>query len=353
MQQHDCEDSFLALVRGGLWEKEVRLTQFGNIDFSQVLKLAEEQSVVGLVIAGFEHIIDVKAPKEITLQFIGQALHLELRNKAMDLFIAEIVEKMRDADIYTILVKGQGLARCYERPQWRASGDIDFLFSDSNYRKAIELLSPLSSRTNPEGHYSSHQSMSIDSWHVEVHGSLRTCLSGCLDKEIDAVQRYVFQGGNVRTWMNEETIVFLPSPDNDVFFVFTHFIKHFYKEGMTLRQICDWCRLLWTFRGKIDAALLEKRLKSAKLVGEWKGFASLAVEYLGMPVEAMPLYDERYNGKGSKLVEFILQGYSGNKVKDTWGVAKIYPWKTFCYLPSIFLNVNWLKIKERVFGDGN
>ena len=149
--------------------------------------------------------------------------------------------------------------------------------------------------------------------------------------------------------MNGKTPVFLPSPDNDVFFVFTHFIKHFYKEGMTLRQVCDWCRLLWTFRGKIDVDLLEKRLRRAKLMGEWRGFASLAVDYLGMPKEAMPLYVEQYRDKGSQLIEFILKGYSGNKVKDTFGITKIYPWKAFCYLPSIFLNVNWLKVKERVF----
>ena len=81
---------------------------------------------------------------------------------------------------------------------------------------------------------------------------------------------------------------------------------------------------------------------------EWKAFAALAVDYLGMPVDAMPLYDERFKGKGSRLIDFILKGYSGNKVKDTWEIAKIFPCKTFRYLPSIFLNVNWLKIKERL-----
>ena len=46
---------------------------------------------------------------------------------------------------------------------------------------------------------------------------------------------------------------------------------------------------------------------------------------------------------------FILNGYSGNKVKDTWQIAKIFPWKAVRYAPSIFLNVNWLKVKERLF----
>lgn len=166
---------------------------------------------------------------------------------------------------------------------------------------------------------------------------------------VDEVQKDVFYGGNVRSWMKGKTTVFLPSPDNDVFFVFSHFVKHFYKEGMNLRQVCDWCRLLWTFRDKIDVALLEKRLKRAGLTSEWKAFASLAVDCLGMPVEAMPFYDSRFKVKGERLVEFILRGYSGNKVKDTYRLIKLFPWKTILYMPSIFLNVNVLKIKERLF----
>ena len=35
--------------------------------------------------------------------------------------------------------------------------------------------------------------------------------------------------------------VFLPAPDEDVVFVFSHILQHFYKEGIGLRQICVWC----------------------------------------------------------------------------------------------------------------
>lgn len=167
---------------------------------------------------------------------------------------------------------------------------------------------------------------------------------------VDEVQKDVFYGGNVRSWQNGKNIVFLPAPDNDVYFVFTHFIKHFYKEGMCIRQICDWCRLLWTYRGKVNCSLLEKRLRKSGLVSEWRVFASLAVELLGMPMEAMPLYEnrEKWSRKASRLLGFILGGYAGCKVKDTYGIFCLFPLKTICYMPSIFLNINWLKFKERL-----
>lgn len=343
-------ETFLVLVRAGLWEKDVRLEQYGKIDFEKIYRIAEEQSVVGLVTAGFEQIQDVKAPQEIVLQCIGESLQLEQTNKAMNQFIADLIEKMRKVDIYTLLVKGQAIAQCYEKPLWRASGDVDLLLSDSNYKKAKDFLLPLSTDNKPEERYSKHLGMNIGQCYVEIHGTLRTGLSGKIDRVVDDVQRDVFFGGNVRSWNNGNTQVFLPSPANDVFFVFTHFIKHFYKEGMNLRQICDWCRLLWTFKDSLNHEQLVKRIRKSGLMTEWKAFAALAVEHLGMPAEAMPLYDVRGRKKAVQILKHILKGEPYSKVRDTWAIAKIFPWHTLKFTPAIFLNVNGLKIKERLFG---
>lgn len=54
----------------------------------------------------------------------------------MNLFIGELVENMRKAGVYLLLVKGQGIAQNYERPLWRAAGDIDFFLSRENYKNA-------------------------------------------------------------------------------------------------------------------------------------------------------------------------------------------------------------------------
>jgi hypothetical protein len=43
------------------------------------------------------------------------------------------------------------------------------------------------------------------------------------------------------------------------------------------------------------------------LMSEWKAFASLAVNYLGMPSVAMPFYDSRFKVKGEQILEFVLK----------------------------------------------
>ncbi|WP_091855091.1 nucleotidyltransferase family protein [Prevotella communis] len=234
---------------------------------------------------------------------------------------------------------------------WRPSGDVDLLLSDANYKKAKDYLLPLSSGNKHDERYSKHMGMNISQWYVEIHGSLRTGLSARVDKEVDAAQDSVFIGGNVRSWDNNGTLVFLLAPTEDVFLVFTHFIKHFYKEGMSLRQVCDWCRLLWTYRDSLNYGKLELWINKAGLMKEWKTFYNLASRYLGMPDldSRLMVHDSRFDDKADRLMEFILGGYSGNKFKDTLHVSKIFPWKALRYSPSIFLNVNWLKIKERIF----
>lgn len=331
MQFDNNQQAFFALVKAGLWERDVRLLQFDKIDFQEVYRLAEDQSVVGLVAAGLEHVTDVKVPKVDVLTFVGDALQLEQINLAMNYYIGVLIDKMNEAGIYALLLKGQGVGQCYERPLWRSSGDIDLLLDLENYEKAKHFLVPIASSVDKEYTYLKHLGMTIGDWVVELHGSFLSRLSRRIDKEIEAIQDRVILSGEVRVWNNEETDVFLPSADNDVLFLFTHILRHYFFEGIGMRQICDWCRLLWTYRSGIDVVLLEKRLKNMGLMTEWKAFAAYAVEWLGMPVEAMPLYDDdsRWGKKAEMINGFILSvGNFGHKKRRNFE-GQPYLWRKF------------------------
>lgn len=301
--------AFLALIKAGLWKTEARLASNDKLNFAEILRLAEEQSVIGLVAAGVEKLSAYGLPLTDKLTLLGKCQLIEQRNQAMNCFVANLVGQMSEAGINAVLVKGQGISQCYERPLWRSSGDVDLLLDEENYKKAKHHLMPLALETGKEFEYNQHQSLTIGSYTVELHGSQRCGLSSRMDAVIDEVQREVCKNGKVRIWMNDNVPIYLPAPDEDVILVFTHFLKHFYKGGLGLRQICDWCRLLWIYRNEIDVAKLEKRLRKMRLVTEWKTFAAFAVERLGMPVEAMPLYDtsNRWERKAKKIEDFVIE----------------------------------------------
>ncbi len=304
--------TFFALLRAGLWadgNPEIRIDE--NTDWQEIYRLATEQSVLGLVLAGLEH-SEVKPPQLLLLQWIGEVQMIEQRNKDMNAFVAELIEKLRRHDTYALLVKGQGLAQCYEKPLWRTCGDIDLFLSEDNYQKAKELLLPCSQFQEKEVEYDKHLGMTIDGWAVELHGHLYSGLSSRVEKELDALQQDTFYRGEVRSWMNGKTHIFLLKAENDIFYVFTHILQHFYKEGVGLRQVCDWCRLLWTYKDSMNYGLLDQRIKRAGLMSEWKAFYNLASRYLGIPDfgSGLTVHDSRFDKKADRIMEFILK--SGN-----------------------------------------
>ena len=345
--------AFFSLLRAGLWEHtDANLNLNDKVDWEKMYLLAEEQSVVGLVLAGIERYknlnFGLQLDQELLLQWIGEVQIIEQQNKALNEYVAKLIEKLRKEDVYAILVKGQGIAQCYEKPLWRASGDVDLLLSDQNYEKAKTVLLPLAVDVEREYKSFKHQGMTMPGdFVVELHGTMHSRLSKRIDKGVDEVQRDIFYNGSARSWQNGSTSVFLPGVDDDVIFVFTHILHHFYIEGIGLRQICDWCRLLWTNKDSLNHGLLESRIRKMGLMTEWKAFAAMAVDYLGMPVEAMPLYDVRcqkddvrWKKKAEHILQFVIE--SGNfghnreaasgkfssawyKMKDFARHARIFP----------------------------
>lgn len=358
--------AFFELVRAGLWEKEVRLSNYENIDFAEVYRLAEEQSVIGMVAAGIDHVVDVKVPQVWALQFASQTIQLEQRNEAMNVFIAGLIDKLRKENVYALLVKGQGVAQCYEKPLWRCSGDVDLFLSDENFQRAKSYLLPLASSVEEEYVREKHLGLTIDGWVVELHGHLYSGLSSRVERELDKLQENTFYGGQVRSWMNGQTQIFLLKAENDVFYVFTHILQHFYKEGVGLRQVCDWCRLLYTYRDSLNSGLLEQRIKRAGLMSEWKAFGALAIEHLGFPKGSMPLLNvgvdlnANLKRKADRIMKFILK--SGNmghnrdsrymkypylvrkcfsmsrRISDLINHARIFPLDSLRFFPRIMWN---------------
>lgn len=326
--------AFLALVRAGLWKHactNLYIDHNDKVDWEEVNQLAKDQSVNGVVLAGIERLrnanVSLGLNQELLLQWIGEVQIIEQQNLAMNRFVSELVEEMRAAGIYTLLVKGQGIAQCYERPLWRCCGDVDLFLSDDNYTRAKDLLVPISAEVEKEYVREKHLGMTIYGFVVELHGTLYSGLSSKIEKGLDEIMETIFFEGKVRSWMNGKTQVFLPHADEDVVYVFTHMLQHFFKEGLGLRQVCDWCRLLWTYKDSLNRGLLESRIRKVGLLSEWKAFGTFAVEYLGMPSEAMPMYsaDAKWTRKAEKICDFILEvGNMGHK-RDN-GYFEKYPY---------------------------
>ena len=363
---------FFLLVRAGLFGRTEGLEDFApdGVDWAAVYQLAKEQSVEGLVAEGIETVraewrkthTTPFVPKEWALRFSSLTLQLEQRNQDMNRFVAKLIYRLQKRDVYALLLKGQGVAQCYNKPLWRKCGDVDLLLRDEDSRKAKDYLLQFASFSKAENEYKKDFALKIAGWLVELHGSLRCGFSSRIDRELDKMFQDTFDGGNVRSWMNGKVEVPLLGKEDEVFYVFVHFLNHFYKSGVGIRQICDWSRLLWTFRDSLDFTALEARLKKMRLMSEWRAFGMFAVEYLGLPVEAVPFCCEgkKWKRKAGQILGFVLK--TGNMGHNRRGKVKaksflsrkmkssgqrfcdlahhftIFPMDTLRFFPAIFLN---------------
>ncbi len=323
--------AFFALLRAGLWEKDIWPSNFEGVDFKKVYLLAEEQSVTGLIAAGFDHVVDAQVPKEDILTFVGSALQLEQRNISMNRFIEIMNNKLNVVGVIPLLMKGQGIAQCYERPLWRSPGDVDYLLYEKGYEDADAYLKGIADNVQDENPYTKHKAMTIMPWDVEIHGTLRGGLGKRIDSELDVIQKDIFEKNRIRVWKNSETEVFLPAADEDAVYVFTHILQHFFMGGIGLRQICDWCRLLWTYRESLNYRLLESRILKMGLMSEWKAFGALAIDYLGFPRDSMPLLNvdvdlnANFKKKAERILGLVLESGDFGHNKDKSYYSK-YPY---------------------------
>ena len=78
IKDHNIQ-AFFALLQAGLWSDgnpDIRID--GTPDWQEVYRLATEQSVLGLILAGLEHSA-VKPPQMLLLQWIGEVQMIEQR----------------------------------------------------------------------------------------------------------------------------------------------------------------------------------------------------------------------------------------------------------------------------------
>ena len=214
-----------------------------------------------------------------------------------------------------MLLKGQGISKYYPIPELRQCGDIDIYVEQENFEKACDVIGAMSTPEDHQGDIPSlkHYHTRIGHAFIEIHRYTDVYWP----KRYDRVYQEISDAG-----MHSDPVpldfggvpVLSPSVDFNVFFIFNHFWHHFIADGVGLRQMCDWVRLLHVNHGKINLDYLSDVLCKMKLMKEWQVFGYIAVNTLGLPADEMPFYDPKYKKVAEKVLELImLEGNFGKE----------------------------------------
>jgi len=301
-------DIFFQLIRIGLWGKEsLKLTTpLSETDWSEIRSYSIHHTVEGLIYDSFKHLQENQLPPQsLRLKWTIRIDQIERHNAKMNEVIASQYTAFIKQGLQPILQKGQGVAACYEIPQHRISGDIDWYFEDNGYAKARQMLK------DKKLVFKDTAGFSLDyDWngiHIEHHKRLFDLISPLKNsffKDLQTKYR-----NKQQELLIKDVPIKLLAPELQLLQVNAHILKHLISFGIGLRQICDSARLYHSVTSQIDPEALKTIYKKAGILNWTHLLHIILVENLGLRKESLPFpYPEGWDAQW--MLEEIW--YSGN-----------------------------------------
>ena len=270
-------------------------------EIEEVLKLAKAQTVFGLV---FNALVtnQVKLDKKVLFKAIAIQNKIRQQNELLNQEMVDFFKQMDAHQIDYLVMKGQTLAVLYPHPEMRMSGDVDFLIK-ADYEKVRKSFDSLFAISLPTlNAYEKEAAFERNGVLYELHTYLITFGSSQNSKYWDQLiadcwaQRYYVD-------ILDSKIRILPPTLYSVY-VFLHLFFHLIREGVGLRQFCDWAVFLNHYAQEIDTNLLQEILVKLDMLPAYRAFGSIAVSLLGLPAERFPF---ELTEKDQKWVHKIMQ----------------------------------------------
>ncbi len=311
---------FFSLLRSALWGTPAEVPHDFK-DWNNIVHLSKAQSVMGLVGDVMLNNPELSSrfkekAKERLWSFIFAN---KVTHEKQDRALVRAVNVLKEAGIHPVLLKGRGLAQYYPAPNLRQCGDIDLYVGRSDYRKAYEVLKPLSMEIDDIRKLDTgiHFDADIDGTDVEVHRFTETYPAGRFNNIYQTASDKGMSDGLVPMHVLDAEVD-TPADVFNAFYVFSHMFRHFLFEGVGFRQICDWMMFLHARNGKIDEAALKVLIESMDMMKPWQAFGCLLVDVLGLPENEFPLFDGKYRGLVGKITARILDEGNFGKQRDVF-----------------------------------
>jgi len=310
---------FFALLRFALWGKADGLPEsLDEQTIKQFLAEANEQTVIGLM-ADAINSCGVQFPPTLIPRLVGTTLKAEFANNQINKELAEFA-KLEIPD-YAV-VKGQTIAALYPNPSLRKPGDIDFVVRD--YSAARQVLAEKWQIQLPERLIEKELAFVHNNIDYEIHDSLVAFGSGRHQRFWDQLMRQPFVPVQVA-----DSQIYTLEPTRNAAYLFIHIFFHFLREGIGLRQLCDWAIYLHHFRDQINKDELSDILDHLGLSKAFRAFGAILVDYLGLTTFPFPISSKDRRWAEKVLPDILHGGNFGRNIKKSTSSDLAAKFETF------------------------
>lgn len=283
-------DAFPALVCLGIGH--AANDKLNNIDWQDVLALAEQQGLNAIVLDGIEQIKSLNIqgvqgpPQDLLLEWIGEVLQdYESMYELYSRTIAEMAHFYNSHGYKMMVLKGYACSLDWPKPDHRPCGDIDiWLFGKQ--KEADALLSKEKGIKIDNSHHH-HTVFDWGEFMVENHYDFINVHHHKSNKEFD---KYLKELGSDDSYYIEVygEKVYLPSPDLNALFLLKHMMMHFASEEITLRQLLDWAFFVEKHGKNVDWTGIIDIIERFGMKPAFEIFNAICVEDLGFDSGIFP-----------------------------------------------------------------
>ena len=341
MERH--EEIFFSLLRNALWGTPLEIPE-GFCDWTGVARTAKVQSALGLCgdVMMSDQRIASAMPADLKTKVRTFIMSNMMSHGKLNAVLVKTVSELSAAGIPSVLLKGQGVAQYYPKPELRQCGDIDLYVGLENYDASYDVLKPVATEIDDRKalEVGKHYDLYVGNVMVEMHRYSDTYPTA----KLDAIYQKVSLKGlteNLVPMSFSGCEVLTPSDEYNAFYIFSHLFHHFLINGLGARQLCDWMLFLRSRGANIDMDSLKKTLVSLDMLTPWQDFGCVLVKYLGMPQELFPFYDPSREKNAAKIVSRILTEGNFGKERDVYKKrGKVYiinkTWAMFAHIGRSF-----------------
>ncbi len=319
------KDLFFELIRVALGKQELLSMTPSAQEWEELFALAKEQTLYGICFSGIERLpAEQKPDTDLLMQWWGIVRRIEERNALMDVRTMEAVKHFRHAGFRANVLKGQGIAQLYPKPERRQSGDVDVWVvpNEKETRGAREVIYEFARKHDPEG-----KLHGLNYHHIHYH------LFEDAEVELHIYPSFM-QNPFTNARLHEFCRLYLPNDEKmpplafNRVFILLHCFDHFLGHGVGLRQVMDYYYVLRSEacrkeNGDLTVAASEtvKWVKALGLLRFAGAMMWVLREVFRLEEEFMFVEPDEKEGR-FLLEEICLTGNMGHHDKRFWGSVR-------------------------------
>jgi len=212
-------------------------------EWKEIYILAKQQTIVGILFSALEKLPKEQCPpRPLLLKWFAATEVIRESNTQVNADAVKMCELIRKDGLRCLILKGQGIATYYPDPSLRTCGDID-LWVEGGAKKVINYL------------YSKGQIKSVTYMHADYKAPVET------EVEIHYQPTFLYNPfylSRLNQYLKEQNNlfdncielpdgngkIFIPTIEFNRYYILQHIYRHYFGEGIGLRQLLDYYYVL-------------------------------------------------------------------------------------------------------------